>query len=84
MATTRTRKSTPTTADMPARAVGLGVTVAVADGVCTITFPVDGDHGPTASGKSVTVAKAGYGDSPVTLPDGTRVQVMAYRTLPKG
>jgi hypothetical protein len=62
---------------MPAATFGNGVTVAVTDGVVTVTFRADGDYGPSSTGKTRVVAKAGYGES-VRLPNGARVQVMCY------
>jgi ferric-dicitrate binding protein FerR (iron transport regulator) len=80
--TARKSTATATTAvpNMPAAAFGQGVTVAVADGVCTITFAVGADYGPSSTGKTRVVAKAGYGES-VKLPDGSRVQMMCYRKV---
>lgn len=69
--------ATPTVADMPASTFGQGVTVAVADGTVTVTFRADADFGPSSTGKTRVVAKAGYAES-IRLPNGARVQVMCY------
>jgi hypothetical protein len=79
-ATARTPKSTPvapTVPNVPAAQHGQGVTVEVRDGRAILSFPLDGDYGPSSTGKTIVVAKAGYSER-IKVGDVT-IQVMGYR-----
>lgn len=52
------------------------------DGTVTLTFRTDGTYPVNASGRSRSVAKAGYEKRMVTSTDVV-IQMIAYRSIPK-